>query len=268
MHLFYILEGSAVSPRQNSGRQQKRQSANASQSRAEPLKFEGEYDFEQANAKFEELEKEFTDKLKVKDDKKSERKENSANVSLPAGEEQHLSMKEKMLAAEDNKKEELTREAKDAEENKHFYDKNTSFFDRISCESNEKAQQRQVKNWKEEKKLNAETFGLREKMLAYNQSRVNYNRNGSGRQQGRINNNHNNSNNNRSYNNNNNNSSNNGQNRYNQPQRYNQNGQPSRGFGNNNNNGYGNNNGYRRNEVEVDSRQSGFGYSNRRMGSR
>jgi len=37
------------------------------------------------------------------------------------------------------------------EDNKNFYDKNHSFFDRISCEANDKIQTK-PKNWREEKK--------------------------------------------------------------------------------------------------------------------
>jgi hypothetical protein len=45
--------------------------------------------------------------------------------------------------------------------NEHqFYDKTVSFFDKISCEANEKSSQNKPKNWKEERKMNAETFGL------------------------------------------------------------------------------------------------------------
>jgi hypothetical protein len=43
----------------------------------------------------------------------------------------------------------------------NFYDKTASFFDKISCESSDITNQiRTGKNWKEERKINAETFGL------------------------------------------------------------------------------------------------------------
>jgi len=66
------------------------------------------------------------------------------------------------------------------------------FFDRISCEANEKLQIK-PKNWKEERKLNSETFGLINKTNTYtprgqnyqyrNTNGRNYPRNGSGQQQ-------------------------------------------------------------------------------------
>lgn len=52
------------------------------------------------------------------------------------------------------------------DDKQHFYDKNISFFDRISCEANEKTQKKPV-NWKEERKLNAETFGVKENQMRY-----------------------------------------------------------------------------------------------------
>jgi len=169
------------------------------------------------------------------------------------------------------------------EDQKNFYDKNISFFDRISCESNEKTQSK-PKNWKEERKINAETFGLQQRQQ--NEMKQNYNRpynNYGYRNQNNNNNNYQSSQNNgRSYprnnylNNSNNNqtqmsqqqyrnTSNNNTNNKNSSQRYN--GQRSSNGGNSNNNlrtgsGYTNTNNYnyRRNEVEVN--------SSRRFGSR
>jgi hypothetical protein len=96
-------------------------------------------------------------------------------------------------------------------EEKNFYDKNLSFFDRISCEANEKTNK--PKNWKEERKMNVETFGLP----------ANNNRYGNYRPQ--------------SYGNNNNNNNNrNGNSNY-----YNQNLRNQKMNGNGNGNGNGNN---------------------------
>jgi len=41
-----------------------------------------------------------------------------------------------------------------------FYDKAKSFFDRISCEATEKDRTNARRNWTEERRINAETFGL------------------------------------------------------------------------------------------------------------
>ena len=178
-----------MSPRQTSGRrpqQQSRQTTTTSNGvpRAEPLKFEGEFDFEQANARFEqEIEKEFTDKLKISSDKQSQRNKrnqskdkhdldssltNSQSMTLQdMQDQQHMLMKQKSLSTglADHSSSDMGKEhhrdthTMSAEE-KNFYDKNISFFDRISCEANEKMQSKERKNWKEERKMNAETFGL------------------------------------------------------------------------------------------------------------
>ena len=58
-------------------------------------------------------------------------------------------------------------------DNKIFYDKNLSFFDSISCEANEKNSK--AKNWKEERKLNVETFGFSNNRNNNLNKRSNYN---------------------------------------------------------------------------------------------
>lgn len=256
-----------MSPRQNqrmpynnnNNNQRRQPSGGLNQSRsAEPLKFEGEYDFEQANAKFEELEKNLTDKLKIKDDKRQQ----PATESVSA--DDVLALKQKLNAVSlDDSKSESKDTTVNKEEDKNFYDKNVSFFDRISCEANDKIspnsnvvhRQPTGKNWKDEKKLNAETFGLK---LAANMGYRGYNP--------RRNNMHHNNNNNSGRNNNMNNNSrdhNNSrtyQNGGSSNGRYNQNGGQSN---NNQQRGYNPNSRgqYRPREVEV---QNG----GRRFGSR
>lgn len=80
-------------------------------------------------------------------------------------------MKQKSLSSNLDQDHHQQTRSGDSEQDKHFYDKNISFFDRISCEANEKAQSK-PKHWKEERKLNAETFGLKENQA---QMRSNYN---------------------------------------------------------------------------------------------
>jgi protein LSM14 len=185
-----------TSPRQQNGRprQQQRATPSATNQRGEPLKFEGEFDFEQANARFEqEIEKEF-DKLKIGDSTKSAGKENKQDTSMSQShsmslqemqDQQHILMKQKSLNSDslDHQKpmdmqkhmENLVNKlGKDEEDMKNFYDKNISFFDRISCESNDKLQNQKPKNWKEERKINAETFGLQQRQ---NEMKSSYNRN-------------------------------------------------------------------------------------------
>ncbi|XP_048353101.1 protein LSM14 homolog B isoform X2 [Sphaerodactylus townsendi] len=108
------------------------------------IKFEGDFDFESANAQFnrEELDKEFKKKLNFKDDK------------VEAGEEKG----DPTVAAENcdgNADEDLLGP-------NCYYDKSKSFFDNISSEL--KSSSRRT-TWAEERKLNTETFGVSGRFL-------------------------------------------------------------------------------------------------------
>lgn len=107
------------------------------------LKFENDYDFEQANSKFEELRSQLS-KLKVGDEAKPEqittetldKKDDSGNETGAGDHEQE-------------------------EEEGVCYDKAKSFFDNISCEAIERAKGKQQRtDWRQERKLNTETFGV------------------------------------------------------------------------------------------------------------
>uniref|UniRef100_A0A336K040 CSON011472 protein n=1 Tax=Culicoides sonorensis TaxID=179676 RepID=A0A336K040_CULSO len=105
------------------------------------LKFESDYDFEQANNKFEELRLQLS-KLKVGEEQKCqpvngeiEKKEDSGNET-GAGEHE-------------------------PEDDEIGYDKTKSFFDNISCEAVERSKGKtQRTDWRQERKLNSETFGV------------------------------------------------------------------------------------------------------------
>merc|ERR1711863_205304 len=103
----------------------------------ETLKFEGEYDFDKANEEFKEvLEKLQKTALEPKANGDSE-PETTTEV------------------------EEGEIEATDDASTEHFYDKKKSFFDSISCEATEKAKGNSSRpDWRAEKKLNKETFGV------------------------------------------------------------------------------------------------------------
>merc|ERR1719461_2833384 len=112
-------------------------------SKKETLKFEDDYDFEEANDRFQEI----VNKL--------------SRTKLEDGTE----------APEENGEEEATVEVEVVEgteegeipdeEVEIFYDKQKSFFDNISCEALERSKGKMVRNdWKAEKKLNKETFGV------------------------------------------------------------------------------------------------------------
>ncbi|XP_046550531.1 protein LSM14 homolog A-like isoform X1 [Haliotis rubra] len=107
-----------------------------------PLKFDAEYDFESANAQFDKdkIEEELKKKLTISDEKvvngdnKEEKKEEGAEEPSEVIEEDEAV----------------------------FYDKTKSFFDNISCEATERAKGNARMSWREERKLNAETFGVSE----------------------------------------------------------------------------------------------------------
>lgn len=113
--------------------------------RREPLKFDGDYDFEEANAQFhkDDIEKEFK----------------KLNVSSEGG----GSPPPPKAAAVVNGAEGSADEEEDPEDedNTQYYDKQKSFFDSISCDATDRAKGgNQRPNWREERKLNAETFGV------------------------------------------------------------------------------------------------------------
>ncbi|XP_036757723.2 protein LSM14 homolog B isoform X2 [Manis pentadactyla] len=107
------------------------------------IKFEGDFDFESANAQFnrEELDKEFKKKLNFKDDRAEKGEEKDPAVVTPSDE----------APAED-----------DHLGPNCYYDKSKSFFDNISSEL--KTSSRRT-TWAEERKLNTETFGVSGRFL-------------------------------------------------------------------------------------------------------
>uniref|UniRef100_A0A3P8VZ20 LSM14A mRNA processing body assembly factor b n=1 Tax=Cynoglossus semilaevis TaxID=244447 RepID=A0A3P8VZ20_CYNSE len=111
-----------------------------------PMKFDEDFDFESANAQFhkDDIDKEFQNKLKIKDDK-------ALN-----GEE---------TADSDHPVTEGTTEEEEPAINSCYYDKSKSFFDNLSCDDPSKAGERGFSRdrrptWAEERRMNAETFGL------------------------------------------------------------------------------------------------------------
>ncbi|XP_061898638.1 LSM14A mRNA processing body assembly factor a isoform X1 [Entelurus aequoreus] len=120
------------------------------------VKFEKDFDFESANAQFnkEDIEREFQSKLKIKDDKS----EQAVN-----GEEKGESSVETQNDTSN------AHEEGDTLGPNCFYDKTKSFFDNISCDDSRKANDRcggsvfpreRRKTWAEERRMNAETFGV------------------------------------------------------------------------------------------------------------
>lgn len=108
------------------------------------LKFDDDYDFEQANTEFEELRNQFSAKVKV-----------SEEVAKPAEVNGEVDKKD------DSGNETGAGECEVEEEPESYYDKTKSFFDKISCEAVERAKGKsQRTDWRTERKLNSETFGV------------------------------------------------------------------------------------------------------------
>ncbi|XP_060643883.2 protein LSM14 homolog A [Anolis sagrei] len=107
-----------------------------------PMKFEKDFDFESANAQFnkEEIDREFHNKLKLKEDKpeKPINGEDKGDSGVDTQNSEGNADEEESLAAN------------------CYYDKTKSFFDNISCDDNRDRRP----TWAEERRLNAETFGL------------------------------------------------------------------------------------------------------------
>ncbi|XP_015587646.1 protein LSM14 homolog B isoform X1 [Cephus cinctus] len=99
------------------------------------LKFDNDYDFEQANTEFEELRSQLA-KTKIDAGTENEKKDDSGNET-GAGE------------GEPEEEPEVV-----------HYDKSKSFFDNISCEAVERSKGSQRTDWRTERKLNSETFGV------------------------------------------------------------------------------------------------------------
>ncbi|XP_075702745.1 protein LSM14 homolog B isoform X2 [Rhinoderma darwinii] len=102
------------------------------------IKFDGDFDFESANAQFnrEELDKEFKDKLNFKDDKTDKEGDEKGDSGVET-------------QNSDGNPEE------DPLGPNIYYDRTKSFFDNISSEMKSRRT-----TWAEEKKLNTETFGV------------------------------------------------------------------------------------------------------------
>ncbi|RWS16945.1 protein LSM14 B-like isoform X1 [Dinothrombium tinctorium] len=116
------------------------------------IKIDGEYDFEKANQEFQELESKLQ-KINLDSDAKKDE-----STPTPATNDS------------------TSNEKKENEEDVVFYDKSKSFFDQISCEAIERTKGKVNRiDWKQERKLNAETFGLS----------TNYNRRGGSNYRGR-----------------------------------------------------------------------------------
>ena len=111
----------------------------------ETLKFDDDYDFEKANDQFQDI----VNKLKT----------TKIDDTTPDVQQEENGEEEVAVDVEDVQ---VGEEGEIQDEDEEiYYDKQKSFFDNISCEALERSKGNMVRNdWKAEKKLNKETFGV------------------------------------------------------------------------------------------------------------
>lgn len=151
---------------QRGGRGQGRNSG--SRNSKDVLKFDGDYDFEEANAKFEKdkIVDELSQKLKITDDEKpgAEPAVNHVNgdADSPNSKEIANDSNEAEAVVEGDLENDDLQDGSDIngedEDEEAYYNKTKSFFDNISCEATERLKGSRP-SWREERALNSETFG-------------------------------------------------------------------------------------------------------------
>jgi len=117
----------------------------------EKLTFDGDYDFDKANEEFQEVISKLN-KTKI-DEGTVSPQENGEHV--PVDGEERTEPEEGEIQESDGFEKEDDKKTDDI-----YYNKETSFFDKISCEALERSKGRMRNDWRAEKKLNKETFGV------------------------------------------------------------------------------------------------------------
>jgi len=127
-------------------RQQRERSTNGTN--RSTLKFIGDFDFEKSNAEFDKnaIEDEIKKSLSIKTTK------NETTSDSPKSEHDKENQQTTSSSTQSDQLE-LNADG--------YYDKQKSFFDRISCEATEKEKTNTRRNRNDERRMNAETFGLK-----------------------------------------------------------------------------------------------------------
>ncbi|XP_046397269.1 protein LSM14 homolog B isoform X3 [Ischnura elegans] len=129
------------------------------------LKFEGDYDFEQANEEFAELRSQLG-KMKINTAGAPAAPSSVEISSTPSAPTPVTAVVSPKVNGEDKKDDSGNEtgigEGEQEEESEViFYDRTKSFFDNISCEAVERSKgHSQRTDWRQERKLNSETFGV------------------------------------------------------------------------------------------------------------
>ncbi|CAF3841783.1 unnamed protein product [Rotaria sp. Silwood1] len=156
--------GGITGNQQRNNRQQ-RERANSirgnSNSRS-TLKFVGDFDFEKSNAEFDKnaIEDEIKKSLSIKTTKDRDDNTEKEKEKENENEQQSQQQQQQQINSSTIKLEQPQQQQQDTNP-EGYYDKQKSFFDRISCETTEKEKTTPRRNWNEERRINAETFGLK-----------------------------------------------------------------------------------------------------------
>ncbi|CAB3376166.1 Hypothetical predicted protein [Cloeon dipterum] len=174
----FIRGGGQQQHHQGGQQQQQQQGNNAQNQKKNVLKFEGDYDFEQANTEFENLRSQLA---KIKITATAAGSSNAGIKMATAADVTPDQLKAQLNGGEVTEIKEKPIESENDEDNKVFYDKEVSFFDNISCEAIERSKgASQRTDWRQERKLNSETFGVSSARRGYRGGRGGYYRGGSG----------------------------------------------------------------------------------------
>ncbi|KAI0981494.1 hypothetical protein GJ496_000954 [Pomphorhynchus laevis] len=139
------------------------------------LKFDGDFDFEKANEEFTKIAKQLSsvDLTAANSDNQSSGNKDDQSGAVAGDRSDNDVAKSGTLSSGNVADQDVQKENIDNTENSanaddaaaidvHFYDRNKSFFDKISCEALEREKGRESrirKSWQEERHQNAETFG-------------------------------------------------------------------------------------------------------------
>jgi protein LSM14 len=129
------------------------------------LKFIGDFDFEKSNAEFDKnaIEDEIKKSLSIKTNKDKDDDTTNNEKEKEKENENDQQQQQQPEQQTNSSTTKLDQQQEQQEPNPDgYYDKQKSFFDRISCETTEKEKtSNSRRNWNEERRINAETFGLK-----------------------------------------------------------------------------------------------------------
>lgn len=142
--------GGIPTNQQTRNRQQRDRSTGNTRS---ALKFVGDFDFEKSNAEFDKnaIEDEIKKSLSIKTIK------TEPTIESPKTEQENDKENQPTVSTSTQSEQPIQEQETNPD---GFYDKQKSFFDRISCEATAKENKNARRNRNEERRVNAETFGL------------------------------------------------------------------------------------------------------------